>query len=336
MWNREEAHRTLMAVMPSNSQASIEIDKKSHSDLVLRISGKKVRARCVLHANLAAVKDAVAITPEPEIILLPRSTPAIREFLEKNLIGWVDQMGSAQITTDSLIISRDKIRVQDRKNQERWTRSMLGVAEALLTGTPATVSEVSAKTKLAASSTADALRALSKLNLLSANADRGRSAGRKITRYSDLLSAYAEATTTRPQKFTLRVGVLWQDPMKSLADIGRIWSAEGIKWAATSAIAAAELAPFGTQIAPLEIFVDKSSPASMLAALSLAGLKPLDGGRLLVSPFPSEGTLHQVRKSQSIPTVPWPRVYADLQHTGVRGEELAEHLREKMELTHGE
>ena len=28
--------------------------------------------------------------------------------------------------------------------------------------------------------------------------------------------------------------------------------------------------------------------------------------------------------------MPWPRVYADLQHSGVRNEEAAEHLKEQM------
>ena len=334
MWDLVEAEQILMALMPPNSRVSIDADKKLRSDFILRIFDKRVRARYVQHANLAAIKDALVIKPKPEVLLLSRTTPAIREFLEEKFIGWADQSGSAQISTGPLIIARDKIRVQQRKRQVRWTRSMLGVAEVLLTGTPGTVSAVSSKTGLAQSSAATALQRLTEMDLLTAEAIRGRRAGRKITKYSELLSAYSEAAITKPHEFTIRVGVLWQNPIKSLTEVGRIWTQEGMEWAATSAIAAAVLAPFATQIAPLEIYLNASSPASMFAALKIAGLKPLDGGRLTVSPFPSEGTRRQSNTIQSIPIVPWPRVYADLQHAGVRGEELAEHLRESMEFNH--
>lgn len=334
MWDLAEAEQTLLALMPPGARVSVGADKKIPADLILRVSEHKLRARFVQHANLAAIKDALSFKPEPEILLLSRTTPAIREFLGQHFIGWVDQTGSAQISSGPLIISRDKIQVLHRKHQPRWTRSMLGVAEALLTGTPGTVSAVSAATGLAPSSAATALHTLSEMHLLSADAVRGRRAGRKITEYSALLSAYSEATTTRPHQFTLRVGVLWQDPIKSLAETGKIWTQEGTQWAVTSAIAAAVMAPFSTQISPLEIYLDASSPALMMAALKNAGLKPLEGGRLTVSPFPSEGTRNQVNRIQSLPVVPWPRVYADLQHAGVRGEEVAEYLREVMEGSH--
>lgn len=334
MWDLAEAEQTLVALIPPSARVSVGPDKKLPADLILRISEHRLRARFVQHANLATIKEALSVKPKPEILLLSRTTPAIREFLGQHFIGWVDQTGSAQISTGPLFISRDKIQVLHRKRQPRWTRSMLGVTEALLTGTPGTVSAVLAATGLAPSSAATALHALSEMHLLSADAVRGRRSGRKIIKYSELLSAYSEATTARPHQFTLRVGVLWQDPIKSLAEVGKIWTQEGMQWAATSAIAAAVMAPFSTQISPLEIYLDASSPALMMAALKNAGLKPLEGGRLMVSPFPSEGTRNQVNRIASLSVVSWPRVYADLQHAGVRGEEVAEHLREVMDGEH--
>ena len=334
MWNLAEAEQTLMALMPPGAHVSIGADKKLSADLILRVSKYRLRARFVQHANLGTIKDALSVKPKPDVLLLSRTTPAIREFLEQHFIGWADQTGSAQISSESLVISRDKIQVLHRKRQPRWTRSMLGVTEALLTGTPGTVSAVSTATGLAQSSAATALHMLSEMHLLKADATRGRRAGRKIIKYSELLSAYSEAITTRQHQFTLRIGVLWQDPIKSLAEVGKIWTNEGTQWAATSAIAAAVMAPFSTQISPLEIFLDASSPALMMAALKNAGLKPLEGGRLTVSPFPSEGTRNQINWLQSVSVVPWPRVYADLQYAGVRGEEIAEHLREVMEGDH--
>lgn len=327
MWGLAEAEQTLMSLMPPGARTSIGADKRLHTDLILHISKNRLRARFLQHANLATIKNALSVKPKPDVLLLSRTTPAIREFLEQNYIGWVDQSGSAQISAESLIISREKIQVLHQTRQTRWTRSMLGVSEALLTGIPGTVSAITAATGLAPSSAATALRRLSEMHLLTADAVRGRRAGRKMTKYTELLSAYSDATTERQHKFTLRVGVLWQDPIKSLAEVGKSWSQAGTQWAATSAIAAAVIAPFSTQISPLEIYLDVSSPALMAAALKKVGLKPLEGGRLKVSPFPSEGTRNQVKWIQSVPVVPWPRAYADLQHAGVRGEEVAEHLR---------
>lgn len=336
MWDLAVAERTLMALMPQGARVTIRTDKKLIMDLILFVSESKFRARFVQHANLATIKDALSTGPKPDLLLLPKLTPAIREFLEQHFIGWVDQNGSAQISVGSFIISRDKIQVLHQKRQPRWTPSMLGVTEALLTGTLGTVSAMTAATNLAPSSAATALQNLSDMHLLTSDAMRGRKAGRKIVNYSELLSAYSDAVNARQHKFTMRVGVLWQDPIKSVTEVGKTWTKDGTQWAVTSSIAAAVLDPFSTQISPLEIYLDASSPVLMIAALKSAGLKPIDGGRLTVSPFPSRGTRKQVKRIQSVPVVPWPRVYADLQHAGVRGEELADHLRAAMNVNYAQ
>jgi hypothetical protein len=331
MWDLATARHILTALMPPGARLVITTNSKQPQDLILSVAGQKLRAHLIKHANLAAVHAAVSQMPKPQILLLSQATPAIRQFLTRNSIGWVDQTGSAQIAQGSLLISRDSAKVLRPDRSARWTRSMLGVAEAMLTGTPGTVSAVSAATALAASSAATALALLSRMHLLTADAVRGRNARRRIINRSEFLSAYADATTTRPNLFELRVGVLWQDPTKALADVGETWTKNGITWAATSSIAAAILAPFSTQISPLEIYLDASSPATMVAALARAGLEPLEGGRLVVAPFPSESTRRLVNVNSPVPVVPWPRVYADLQHAGVRGEDTAEHLRQVME-----
>lgn len=331
MWDLTAARHLVMAVMPPGAQLVITADSKQPLDLIISVAGQQLRARFMKHANLAAVHAAVSQMPKPHVLLLSQTTPAIRQLLEQSSIGWIDQTGSAQIAAKSLLISRESVNVLRPERAARWTRSMLGVTEAVLTGTPGTVSAVSAATGLAVSSAATALALLSRMQLLNADATRGRSAGRRITNRSELLSAYADATTTRPNLFELRVGVLWQDPIKDLAKVGETWTQTGLTWAATSSIAAAVLAPFSTQISPLQIYLDVSSPATMVAALARVGLEPLEGGRLVVAPFPSKATRRLVNANLPLPVVPWPRTYADLQHAGVRGEEAAEHLREVME-----
>lgn len=331
MWDLISAGQMLLAVMPPGVRATISPDARIPTDLTLHVSAHRLRARFVKHANLAEVKTALSIAPKPRVLLLSRATPAIRQLLREHSIGWVDETGSAQIASGSLLISCEKTQVTVPKRPVRWTRSMFGVVEALLTGTPGTVASMTAITGLAPSGAADALRALSHLNLLSSDAARGRLARRRIISRAELLSAYSEAAIAIPNRFEIRVGVLWQDPINKLAEVGEIWARDGIEWAATSAIAVAAIAPYGTQVSPLEIYFDSPSPATMTAVLSSVGLQPLEGGRLVVAPFPSEGTRHLITRVGSIPIVPWPRVYADLQHSGVRGEDMAEHLRKVME-----
>lgn len=331
MWDLVTARHILKALMPPGARLVITANSKQPQDLILSVAGQKLRARFIKHANLAAVHAAVSQMPKPQVLLLSQATPAIRQFLTRSSIGWVDRTGSAQIAEGSLLISRDSAKVLRPDRSARWTRSMLGVAEAMLTGTPGTVSAVSAATGLAASSTATALTLLSRMHLLTADAVRGRNAGRRIVKRSEFLSAYADATTTRPNLFELRIGALWQDPTKALGEAGETWTRAGIAWAATGSIAAAILAPISTQISPLQIYLDASSPAMMAAALASVGLQPLEGGRLVVAPFPSESTRRLVSANSPVPVVPWPRVYADLQDAGVRGEDAAEHLRQVME-----
>jgi len=332
VWDIAAAEKTLMAVMPPGARVHLRTDPKHPSDLIFSVASHHLRARLVRYANLAAAKVAVSAKPRPQVLVMSRTTPAIRDFLSKHSTGWVDQTGSAQISSEHLLISRDAVRaLRPGDSPSRWTRSMLGVAEALLMGIPGTVSAVSASTGLAQSSAAAALHALTQMRLLTADDTRGRNAGRRIVERSVLLSAYSEATTTRPHRFTLRVGVLWRDPVTALSKLGESWTKEGTAWAATSALAAAVSAPLGTQISPLEIYLDAASPATMSAVLKRVGLEPLEGGRLWVAPFPSEVTRRLVNVASRLPVVPWPRAYADLQHAGVRGEDAAEHLREVME-----
>jgi hypothetical protein len=116
-----------------------------------------------------------------------------------------------------------------------------------------------------------------------------------------------------------------------VAEAGRAWREAGIDWAVTSALSASILAPAMTQISPMEAYVTARTPGDLRRAASVAGFREIDGGRLLLRPFPTPAagtTTSEV--SPGVRSMLWPRVYADLRTTGVRGEDAAEHLREEM------
>jgi hypothetical protein len=254
----------------------------------------------------------------------------MRLLLAEAGMSWVDGSGAAQIALGTLVVSRDPAPVTKPTPEPRWTQAVLGTAEALLCGTPSTLSAVAVATGLAPSSIGVALRTLTELGMLSSTAARGRKSGRHVIDPDVLLRSYTDAVNRTPVRAEISVGVLWRDPLTELAMVARAWTAAGIGWGATSAIAAAALAPVATQVAPLQVYVDAPSPALLVAAAQTAGLDLLSGGRLTLRPFPTTATarLVSVDAHSGLSLVSWPRVYADIFHTGVRGEEAADHLLE--------
>jgi hypothetical protein len=125
--------------------------------------------------------------------------------------------------------------------------------------------------------------------------------------------------------------MLWRDPVPDVIEAGQKWQAAGIRWAVTSALSAAVLAPVLTQPVPMEVYVTGRTHGDLRRAAAVAGLHEIDGGRLLLRPFPTPANgavASQIKPG--LTSVLWPRAYADLRTTGVRGEDAAEHLREEV------
>ncbi|MGH3368850.1 MAG: hypothetical protein ACRDPR_02515, partial [Nocardioidaceae bacterium] len=116
-----------------------------------------------------------------------------------------------------------------------------------------------------------------------------------------------------------------------LTSLGKGWDAEGVTWAATGAAAASVLGPYLSEVAGLDVLVDAPTPATLDSLAERSGLRPIEGGRILLRPFPTPVTRRLCETHSGLRVAPWPRVYADLRITGVRGEEAAEHLREMVE-----
>lgn len=142
-----------------------------------------------------------------------------------------------------------------------------------------------------------------------------------------LLDAYANAAIARTPALSLRVGTAGRDLIDELTSLGKGWDADGMGWAATGAAAASVLGPYLSEVTGLDVLVDAPTPATLDALAERSGLRPIDGDGLCCAPsrHPSPGD--SAEASRACAFAPWPRVYADLRITGVRGEEAAEHLR---------
>jgi hypothetical protein len=262
------------------------------------------------------------------VVVARRLSPGAREALSQADVGWVDETGAAEISLPSLVVSRSGRSPEVPEREPRWSPSVFAVAEALLCGTSATVSATEKTTGLSKASCATALRTLTELGLLRADARRGRASGRRIADPDRLLDAYAAVAATVVPKAAVRVGVAWRDPVAGVVEVGTRWSRSQVAWAATGMTAAAVLAPYLTSINTADVYVDADTHRELEVVAEAAGLRPIEGGRLTLRPFPTVAVRRLATVYDDLRLAPWPRVYADLRVTGVRGEEAAEHLRE--------
>jgi hypothetical protein len=305
-------------------------------DLVVTLGSKDTLVRWLPVGWPKQVEEALHITPRPDIVAAPRMSPGAREAAKKAQVGWLDESGAAQISitdADTLIVidtpGRPPTPLDSRVG---WRRSTLAVCEAILSqqAVPSANSVIDA-TGLSMGSAVTALKFLEGAGFLVSSAARGPSAARRIEESDEFLDAYAMAAERLRSPISIRVGVLWRDPAAGVADTGRRLTATGIDWAVTSALSASVLAPLQTEVAPLEMYVAGKTWSDVRRAAMAADLQEMDGGRLVMRPFPTPaGPRLTETIADGFRSVLWPRAYADLRISGVRGEDAAEHLREEM------
>jgi hypothetical protein len=284
------------------------------------------------------VAEALHDDPRPDILVAPSMSPGARKAARDAGVGWVDESGAADFYYHDAK-SGTVIAIQTKGTPSvpldtrlGWRRATLAVCEALLADAAApTVNSVVAATGISMGSAANALKFLERNGHLASEVARGPDAARRIVDRDQLLDAYAAAAARLRVPNSIKVGVLWRDPIAGVINVGRLWEEAGIDWAATSALSASVLAPFQTEIAPMEVYVPARAWSDLRRAAAVAGLKEIDGGRLLLRPYPTPaGATLTEQYPTGFRTMWWPRVYADLRTTGVRGEDAAEHLREEM------
>ena len=320
------AEEAVLAVFPRSAKVSTP-NRDTAADLT--INGQPLTIKWIGEGRLG---DALRILGQrrgrPDIVVARRMSPGARHALSEAGVGWVDETGAAEIAIGSVIVSRTGMPAKPDAGITRWSPAVMAVAEALLSGVKATVSETHSTTGLSAGSCTNALRFLSDQGLLAAGAKRGRGSGRRLKDENELLSAYAAAVEALPLPPALQVGVTWRDPVAGLIEAGTRWNKGGVTWAATGAVAALVIAPYLTSVTHAAAYVDADSIVGLESVAGKAGLKPIEGGRLTLKPFPTAAVRTLVKKADGLKTAPWPRVYVDLLSEGVRGEEAAEHLLE--------
>jgi hypothetical protein len=318
----------LAAVLP----ASVDVRPSPGANQQVRVGGQTLELAWVGEGHLGDVRAVIAVGLQPDVVAARRLSPGAREALRRDGISWVDETGAAEIAIGSIVVSRSGHVSERPVKPPRWTPAVLGVAEALLCGTRGTVADTQEATGLSTGSCTNALRVLTDLGLLAATVPRGRASAREVVDRSALLGSYATAAEALRPPISLQVGVTGRDPARGVIDLGRRWDDAGLSWAATGAVAANVMAPYLTTVTTAEVFVAADTMATLDAAAATAGLRPIEGGRLTLRPFPTVAVQRLAYVEDGLVVAPWPRVYVDLRATGVRGEEAAEHLQETVDV----
>lgn len=323
------AIRALEAVLPLD--AHVELVDLQDRDAVVRVAGRRLRLRWLPVGWPRQVDEALRRKPRADVVVASEMSPGAREKARQHGVGWVDETGAAEIHSGTVLISRSGNPAKPIDTKLGWRRATLAVCEVLLTGCPATVSAVAEATGLATSTAAESLKFLDDDGLLENSAARGPGSGRYLANVEALLDAYAAAAQRLRSPMSVRIGALWRDPIRGTVEAGKLWGAANVSWAVTSALSAAVLAPFLTQPTPWEIYVSGRTPGDLRRIAGVAGMREIDGGRLILRPYPTPANEEvTVQIGPGLISVLWPRAYSDLRSTGVRGEDAAEHLREEI------
>jgi hypothetical protein len=246
-------------------------------------------------------------------------------------VGWVDEAGQANISISSgLVVLREPVLTSTSHGEiDHWTRTMLSAAEAILAGTPPTVEAVEAATGMSRGAAANAMARFEKRGRLTRpGPKRGRGVARQIVDVDAFIDDYADAAKGfRAQQKRMRLHRLMADPVNiAKMDIGPNLNAVGATWAVTGTAASTLLAPYLTDVAVLEVYVDAAHFNKDLADVLDAREVPrghLIEVRELPTPMSAKGPCID-GVQLALPA----RVYADLVAAGGRYEEAAHHLRE--------
>jgi hypothetical protein len=298
------------------------------SSVDLKVAGHKLRVRWVDATWPSAIRQMLKEHGQPpDLVVAEQLSAGTREELSKMGIGWVDELGAAEISIGTLLVSRSG-RAPEVKRIRGWTSSVVAVAEAMLCNTTPTVAATRAATGLSIGTCTNALRALTEMGFLAARSPRGRTSARSVVNADDLLAAYATAVASSKPPLSVIVGVTWRDPIRGVTELGHAWTRAGVEWAATGLVAAGVMAPLQTTIGSATVYLGAESIPELMSFAAKVDLVPVEGGRLTLAAFPTSASWCLVRSVEDMRVAPWPRVYVDLRAIGVRGEEAAEHLRE--------
>ncbi|MEA3503349.1 MAG: hypothetical protein U9R47_11270, partial [Actinomycetota bacterium] len=158
-------HAVVRSVLPP--AADVRIVRDSAPTIEIAVNGRTIVWFWIGEGTLGRAREVLRTAEVlPEVVVGRRMSPGARSLLSDAGVGWVDESGAAEISIGSLLVSRTGRPDTKATSPQRWTASAFAVAEAVLCGSPATVSAVASSTGLSTGACTKALRMLTDVGLL--------------------------------------------------------------------------------------------------------------------------------------------------------------------------
>jgi hypothetical protein len=272
-----------------------------------------------------------------DLVLVARNLSAgSREMLDRKGASWVDGSGDAHIVGGDLLVVREAKRQSgvDRRAFS-WSPSAVSIAEALLNrDSPYGVgtTELATITGWSTPQVSQVLGAFDAKGWTTKwGPKRGSGASREVADGARMLDAWAEQVSAAmpERRFAERI---FNDPMQFLVDeIAPVLDRHGIGWAVTGWAAAEQLAPFATAVPAIQVYVaEHAFRGPLTLAMQDIPVREVESGGRIEFRSADPHLLKLATQRNGIPLATAPRVFADLQALGGRGEDAAVHLREEI------
>lgn len=316
-----------------SARATVAVGSAAH-ELQLRWAGRGWPAD--LEQALTSVPDP---WPRQLVLVGQRFSPGAIEQLTQRRANWLDEAGAARIETDSgLLVVRERDEAAAERGMPRglrWAPSSLEMAEWLLTEPPRDGFNAGEFTDRSGWSYAQTTKVLRQLNtrgwVKKTGGTRGVGSGWQLADPGGLLEAWtAYLVDHRPE--TVGAHRVLRDPMQfARTELAQTLSAE-MEWALSGWAGLELAAPFVTTVPVIQVAVDANAlvDGRLREVMRSLGLREVKEGARIEFNALSKFSLSLARKSHGLPVVSPPRLYADLQALGGRGEEAAEHVRQEL------
>ncbi|MFN8073981.1 MAG: hypothetical protein U0Q15_01015 [Kineosporiaceae bacterium] len=280
-----------------------------------------------------------AVTDVPRLLVARGLAPGTRSRLTNENWPWIDDTGSADIRVPpALVVAVNNPHQDEADGRPRgWTSSAGTVVEYLLHAAepgddlrvPPT-REIARATGLSAGQVSKVLMTLDTQQWTAKlSHGSGPYANRVLIDRSAMLTEWAAWLGRQPQPRILghasfQDGVTFvEKTLSTLPDA---------QWCATGEVAAALDAPYLTAVSTVSVYL--SQPLFLQARqpgwLETLGIRRVQAGARITLSLASDCVMATTRTARHFPRASLARVYADLKHSGVRGAEAAEHLREEL------
>lgn len=272
-----------------------------------------------------------------DLVVVARNLSAgSREKLDRRGASWVDGSGDAHIVARDLLVVREAKRQPgvDRRAFS-WSPSAVSIAEALLNRDSPYGVRTSELARITGWSTPQISQVLGAFDAegwtTKWGPQRGPSASREVADGARMLDAWAEEVSAvkYERRFAERI---FDDPVRFLVDeLAPVLDRHGIDWAVTGWAAAEQLAPFATAIPALQVYVEERALRGPLTlAMQDIPVSEVEAGGRIEFRSADPHLLKLAVRHNGIPLATAPRVFADLQALGGRGEDAAMQLREEV------